>query len=98
MKFNIKVAYRTPAGAVVEETVVTTLADTAHWERKKKKTVRDMMNGIGIDDLAFMAWHRLVAMAKENRDYDTWLECVTDLDVIEEQSTNPTEAAASAGN
>jgi hypothetical protein len=95
MKLKLQVAYLQPDGQQVEETIETTIATVAAWERKFRKKITDIQGGIGIDDLMFMAWHRLTATKKENRDYDTWLESVQNYQVPDVEASNPTEAAAS---
>jgi hypothetical protein len=98
MKLKLQVAYLQPNGQQVEETIETTIATVAAWERKMRKKITDLQGGIGVDDLMFMAWHRLTALKKENRDYDAWLETVQSYDVPEAEASNPTEAAASAAS
>lgn len=95
MKLTIEVAFKTPAGQQVKETVTTTIATAAAWERKFKRRASDLQGGIGIDDLMFMAWHVLNAQKREGRDYDTWLQSVDDFSVVEVAQANPTAAAVS---
>jgi hypothetical protein len=95
MKLTIQVSFKTPAGQPVSETVTTTIATAAAWERKFKRRASDLQGGIGIDDLMFMAWHVLNAQKREGRDYDAWLQSVDDFDVVEVANANPTAAAAS---
>jgi hypothetical protein len=98
MKLTLEVSYKTPAAESVTDTVTTTIATVAAWERKFKRRVSDLQAGIGVDDLMFMAWHVLKQTKQESRDYDTWLEAVDQFDVLEAAQTNPTEAAASEGS
>ena len=95
MKLTIQVSFKTPAGQPVSETVTTTIATAAAWERKFKRRASDLQGGIGIDDLMFMAWHVLNAQKREGRDYDAWLQSVEDLSVVEVAQANPTAAAVS---
>lgn len=98
MKLTIKVSYKTPAAESVNDTVTTTIATVAAWERKFKRRVSDLQAGIGVDDLMFMAWHVLHTQKREAREYDAWLTSVDDFDVLEVAQTNPTAAAASDGS
>jgi hypothetical protein len=98
MKLTIEVSYRTPAAELVKDTVTTTIATVAAWERKTKRRVSDLQGGIGIDDLMFMAWHVLNTQKREPRDYDAWLESVDDFNVLEVAQANPTPATASDAN
>lgn len=95
MKLTIQVSFKTPAGQPISETVTTTIATAAAWERKFKRRASDLQGGIGIDDLMFMAWHVLNAQKREGRDYDTWLQSVEDFSVVEVAQANPTAAAVS---
>ena len=94
MKLTIQVSFKTPAAELVTETVETSIATVAAWERKFKRRISDLQAGIGVDDLMFMSWHRLTADKKESRDYDTWLNSVENFDVLETSAANPTEATA----
>jgi len=95
MKLTIQVSFKTPAGQPVRETVTTTIATVAAWERKFKRRVSDLQAGIGVDDLMYMTWHQLTATKRESREYDAWLNSVEDFNVIEVAQANPTAAAAS---
>jgi uncharacterized protein (DUF111 family) len=94
VKLTIQVSFKTPAAELVTETVETSIATVAAWERKFKRRISDLQAGIGVDDLMFMSWHRLTADKKESRDYDTWLNSVENFDVLETSAANPTEATA----
>lgn len=91
MKLTIKVSYRTPAADVVTDEVTTSIATIAAWERKFKRRISDLQAGIGVDDLMYLAWHRINQLKKDPRDYDTWLESVESFDVLEVAQTNPTD-------
>ena len=95
MRLTIQVSFKTPAGQAISETITTTIATAAAWERKFKRRASDLQAGVGIDDLMFMAWHVLNSQKREGRDYDTWLQSVDDFDVLEVANANPTAAAAS---
>jgi hypothetical protein len=95
VKLTIQVSYRTPAGQQVNESVNTTIATAAAWERKFKRRTSDLQSGVGIDDLMYMAWHALTAEKRESRDYDTWLQSVEDFSVAEVAQPHPTDPAAS---
>jgi len=96
MKLTIEVSYRTPAAELVKDTITTTIATVAAWERKFKRRISDLQGGIGVDDLMFMVWHQLTVNKKESREYDAWLNTVESFDVQEVAQANPTEPAASA--
>ena len=98
MKITIQVSFRTPAAELVTEQVTTTIATAAAWERKFKRRASDLQAGVGIDDLMYMAWHRLNALKRDPRDYDVWLQSVEDFSVVETENANPTDPTASEGN
>lgn len=98
MKLTIKVSYKTPAAELVSDTVTTTIATVAAWERHFKRRISDLQAGVGVDDLMFMAWHQLTAQKRESRDYDAWLSSVEEFDVLEVAQANPTAVAASDGS
>ena len=91
MKLTIKVSYRTPAADLVTDEVTTSIATIAAWERRFKRRISDLQAGIGVDDIMFLAWHRLNQQKREGRDYDAWLESVESFDVLEVAQTNPTD-------
>jgi hypothetical protein len=95
MNLTIKATYRQPNGKTTNELAVITLADYAKWERRARKAVQQLQAGMGLDDLLYLAWLRLTADKKENRDYDTWIESVENVEVEGLEPANPTEAAAS---
>jgi len=98
MQLTIKVEYRQPSGQPATELAAITLADYAAWERRTGKVVQQLQAGMGINDLLFLAWNRLTKTKKENRDYDTWIESVDQIEVEGLEAANPTEPAASDAN
>lgn len=72
--------------------VQTTLATIVSWERKFKRKASDLGNGIGIEDLAYMAHEAckaasiLVPLA-----LDDFIKKLEDIEVISEEAPNPTE-------
>lgn len=98
MQLTIKVEYRHPSGQPATELAAITLADYAAWERRTGKVVQQLQAGMGINDLLFLAWNRLTKTKKENRDYDTWIESVDQIEVEGLEAANPTEPAASDAN
>ena len=98
MQLTIKVDYRHPSGQKTTEHAAITLADYAAWERRTGKVVQTLQTGMGINDLLYLAWHRLTKAKKENRDYETWIESVEQIEVEGLEPANPTEPAASDAN
>lgn len=98
MQLTIKVEYRHPSGQPATELATMTLADYAAWERKTGKIVQSLQAGMGINDLLYLAWHRLTKANKENRGYEIWIESVDQIEVEGLEAANPTEPAASDAN
>ena len=75
-------------------TVETNLFVIIAWERKFKRKISDLSNGIGMEDLAFMAYecckqigHAVPAI------FDDYIKRLVNIDVIEDEPVNPTEEA-----
>jgi hypothetical protein len=69
------------------------------WERRFKRKAADMANGIGVEDLLFLAWEA----SKQNKiivpsEFDTFCKQVTNVEVVDQEAQNPTQAAPTAGN
>jgi hypothetical protein len=79
--------------------VSTNLFTIVLWERRFKRKAADMANGIGVEDLLFLAWEA----SKQNKiivpsEFDKYCQQVTDVQVVEQEAQNPTQAAPTAGN
>ena len=89
MKITIRY---TRKGEVYE--VTTTLGTIVAWERKFKRKASDMGNGMGIEDIAFLAFeasktHKVVVPAS----FDEFLNQLDNIEVVTEETENPTPAA-----
>lgn len=78
-------------GPVVVET---NLYITVLWERKFKRKASDLANGIGAEDLAFMA-HEAMKAAKVQCPLmlDDFIKKIVVLEVVDQESANPTPEA-----
>lgn len=76
--------------------VETNLFITVLWERKYKRKASDLAQGVGAEDLAFMA-HEALKQQKiiVPLQLDDFLKKIVALEVIETASTNPTLEAPS---
>ena len=79
--------------------VSTNLFTVVLWERRFKRKAADMANGIGVEDLLFLAWEA----SKQNKiivpsEFDKYCQQVTDVQVVEQEAQNPTQAAPTDGN
>lgn len=78
-------------------TVNTNLWVITQWERRFKRKASDIAQGIGVEDLAFMA-HTASQLAGITVpvELDSFIKKLVILDVIEEEAPVPTEAAPGA--
>ena len=77
--------------------LVTNLMVIILWERKFKRKASDMANGIGMEDIAFMAYEccknsQIVVSAS----FDDFIKKIVDLEVVSEETENPTPGAVLA--
>ena len=77
--------------------VTTTFGNVVEWERKFKKQASDFAKGVGYEDVAFLAF---VASKSAGHPtpavFDDFIKKIVDVDVMEEEAINPTQAAAGA--
>jgi predicted secreted protein len=74
--------------------VTTSLKDIVAWERRYKNKASNLANGIGFEDLLFLAWEASkTAGVIVPAVLDKFIEKVQNLDVILEEQPNPTGAA-----
>ena len=71
--------------------VVTNLFVIVMWERKYKRKASEMASGIGVEDLAFMAYeasklNKIVVPAE----FDTFVKNLVAIDVLNTEAPNPT--------
>ena len=79
--------------------VSTNLFTVVLWERRFKRKAADMANGIGVEDLLFLAWEA----SKQNKivvpsEFDTFCKQVTNIEVTAQEAPNPTQAVPTDGN
>jgi hypothetical protein len=79
--------------------VSTNLFTIILWERRFKRKAADMANGIGVEDLLYLAWEA----SKQNKivvpaEFDTYCKQITNVEVIDQEAPNPTQAAPIDGN
>jgi len=71
-------------------TVTTNLQTIVAWERRYKRKASDMAAGIGIEDLAFMAWESCKqAKVVVPVEFDTFVSRLVDLEVVSEEPSLP---------
>jgi hypothetical protein len=75
--------------------VKTNLMVIVNWERKYKRKASQLAEGIGMEDLAFMA-HEAAKISGINGlplMLDDFIKQLVSLEVIDQEDANPTEAA-----
>lgn len=79
--------------------VETNLYITVLWERKYKRKASDLAQGVGAEDLAFMA-HEAMKLAKITTPamLDDFIKKIAVLEVVEVEAANPTQEAPTAGD
>ncbi len=78
-------------------TVTTNLWVITQWERKYKSKASQLANGIGIEDLAFLAYESAkMAGIIVPVVFDDFLKTVRSLEVVEETPTVPTSGGPHA--
>jgi hypothetical protein len=75
-------------------TVTTNLYVVVAWERKFKRKASDMANGIGIEDLAFLAFeasklNKIIVPAE----FDNFIKQLVNIEVVEQEQPSFTQAA-----
>lgn len=76
---------------------VAMVADFIAWERKFKRKASDLANGIGLEDLAFLAWVSLSRRGEASGEFDTFVQSVAEIEAMDTPAPKATRKAASAG-
>jgi len=74
--------------------VTTNLFAIVSWERKYNRKASDLINGIGIEDLAYLAYesskaHKIVVPVV----FDDYIRSLQTIDVIDSEAPHPLDAA-----
>jgi hypothetical protein len=77
--------------------VTTNLVTIVAWERRFKRKASDMATGIGVEDLAFLAWEaskqaKIVVPAE----FDKFIQSLDNVEVIVQELENPTPGEPTA--
>jgi hypothetical protein len=79
------------------KTVTTNLFNVVTWERKFKRRAGDLAQGIGAEDLAFLAFEASkTAGLTVPLVFDDYVKNIVSLDVIAGDDTNPSQVALGA--
>ena len=77
-----------------DHTVITSLKDVIEWERRYKRRASDLAQGVGMEDLAFLAWSagkREKIAAFTTGTLDTFVDKLEALEVVNATPAHPTE-------
>lgn len=79
------------------QTVTTDLWAVVAWERKNGTKVSQLGEGIGLDDLCFLAHNTLFRQGADvPKNLDDFIKQLEELEVVETPAVNPTRPVASA--
>ena len=74
--------------------VTTNLANVVAWERRFKRKASDMATGAGVEDLLFLAFEASkTAKVVVPAAFDDFLASLESIEVVSEETENPTPAA-----
>lgn len=77
--------------------IETTLFSVVLWERKFKRKASDLSQGIGYEDLCFFAYEGCKQSGVTvPATFDDYVKRLKDIEVIEDNAPNPTEAEVTA--
>jgi hypothetical protein len=94
----MQITIRINLGAETHQ-VNTNLWVITQWERKFRRKASDLAQGIGVEDLAYLAYeacktHNIIVPAS----FDDFIKKLHSIDVVSQESENPTEAAPTGDN
>jgi hypothetical protein len=75
-----KLNITTTDGELIE--VIAIVPDFIAWERYSKRRVSDLVNGIGIEDMAYIAYSALKRQGNV-KPFDSWINTVSEIEEVE---------------
>jgi F420-0:gamma-glutamyl ligase-like protein len=79
--------------------VSTNLFVVVQWERRFKRKASDMATGVGVEDLAYLAWESAKAVKiVVPVAFDDYLKKLVNIEVVSKEPENPTNAEPTAAN
>lgn len=79
MKLELKIT--TTDNQVFE--VVCGVADFIAWERQSKLKTSDLANGIGVEDMAYLAYSAIKRSGEKVKPFDGWINEIDEIEAIE---------------
>lgn len=94
MKLDIKYDHQDGSG-----NVTTLPADIIRWERMTKQKLAGLSdNNVGMEDVAIFTWSVLHRTHQTNAPFEVWLDGLLDVEILDTDEVNPTQAEASNTN
>jgi len=53
------------------------------WERYSKRKTSDLSNGIGIEDMAYLAYNALKRTGEKVKPFDGWINDIEEIEAVE---------------
>jgi hypothetical protein len=94
MRATLKVTYTDNTTA----SVAAIPKDFIAWERKTKRLTSNLANGVGMEDMAYWAWHALFRSTTVTDPFDDWLDAVAEIEMEDEPDPKATPNARSKGS
>lgn len=94
MRARLTVTY---ADERIEDTTAI-VPDFVAWERRTKRRSSDLVNGVGIEDLAFLAWHSLKRQTGTRLEFDRWIEEIVEIEMGDDPAPKAGRREASTGS
>lgn len=67
-----------------EVTVTAVVPDFIAWERHSKRKMSDLANGIGMEDMAYLAYSVIKRSGENVKPFDSWINSIELIEPIEE--------------
>ena len=94
----MQITIRVDLGTDTHE-VSTNLWVVTQWERKFRRKASDLAQGIGVEDLAYLAYEACkVHGITVSPAFDDFIKKLQSIDVVSQEPENPTEAAPTGDN
>lgn len=65
-------------------TVTASVPDFVAWERKTKNKTSDLAKGIGVEDLAFLAYNALKRSGENIKPFDGWINEIEEIQEVDD--------------
>lgn len=90
MKLPLQATYND--GSAVDATATT--ADLVAFEDKFVRSVARLEVEMRLTDVCWLAWKSLTRQGKTSADFDSWLETIENVELMDEEETVPLDSAS----